>query len=382
MVRWLRRQMNILDFALFSLRRRKARNLALVFVYTTVIFWLGSVLLFTRAMQTQAARLLEDSPEILVQRLCAGRHELIPLEYMDRLRGIPGVQQVQGRLWGYYYDPGSGANYTLMVPTSQGSELQPGWIMVGRGVLRSFAAQDQGSLTFRSYSGDFLRLRVREVFSLDSELLTSDLILVEKDDFKKLFGFPEGFATDLAVRVRNPRERPTVAEKIAQLLPDTRPILRDEILRTYQALFDWRGGMALMLLVSALLAFLILAWDKATGLSAEEKREIGILKATGWETGDVMLLKAWEGLVISLTAFLLGSTLAYLHVFHFSQVLLAPALKGWAVLYPHFSLDPTLRPGDLAVLFFLTVAPYTIATMVPCWRTATLDPDGVMRGQA
>lgn len=381
MLRWVRRQLNLLDFAFYSLRRRKARNLALVLVYTLVVFCMGSVIFFTRAMQTQAGKLLEDSPEILVQRLCAGRQELVPLEYLDKIRAIRGVQQVRERLWGYYYDPASGANFTLMVPASQGLALEPGWINVGRGVLRTFAAKDQESLTFKSYRGDFLRLRIKEVFSSDSELLTSDLILVEKGDFKRLFGFPEDFATDLAVTVRNPWERSTVAEKIAQILPDTRPILRDEILRTYQALFDWRGGMALMLLVSALLAFFILAWDKATGLSADEKREIGILKATGWETGDVMLLKALEGLVVSLLAFLVGTIFAYLHVFHFSWVLMAPALKGWAVLYPHFPLDPAFGPGDLAVIFFLTVAPYTAATMVPCWKTATLDPDAVMRGQ-
>jgi len=381
MLRWIRRQLNLLDFALFSLRRRKARNLALVLVYTLVVFWLGSVIFFSRAMQNQAGKLLKDSPEILVQRLCAGRHELIPLEYLDQIRAIRGVQQARERLWGYYYDPGSQANYTIMVEASQGSGLEPGWIMVGSGVLRSFAAKDQESLTFRSYRGDFLRLRVKEVFSSDSELLTSDLILMEQGDFKKLFGFPEGFATDLVVEVRNPKERSTVAEKIAQSLPDTRPILRDEILRTYQALFDWRGGMALMLLISAVLAFLILAWDKATGLSADEKKEIGILKATGWETGDVMLLKALEGMVLSLSAFLCGTLFAYLHVFHFSWILMAPALRGWAVLYPRFPLDPSFGPGDLAVLFFLTVAPYTVATMVPCWKAATTDPDRVMRGQ-
>ena len=49
-----------------------------------------------------------------------------------------------------------------------------------------------------------------------------------------------------------------------------------------------------------MLAFAILAWDKASGLSAEEKREIGILKAIGWETGDIIRMKLWESLLIAL----------------------------------------------------------------------------------
>ncbi len=33
----------------------------------------------------------------------------------------------------------------------------------------------------------------------------------------------------------------------------------------------------------------------------------------------------------------------------------------------------------MATLFFLTVVPYTVATVVPAWRAAITDPDAVMR---
>ena len=171
----------------------------------------------------------------------------------------------------------------------------------------------------------------------------------------------------------------TMSALIASQFPDSRPILKSEIQRTYRSIFDWRGGMALMVLASALLSFIIFAWDKATGLSAEERKEIGILKSIGWETSDVLLLKLWEGIVISLTAFLLGTVLAYGHVFFLSAPLFAQALKGWSVLYPRFQLTPVVDVYQLTVLFFLTVVPYTVATVIPCWRAATTDPDAAMR---
>ena len=47
MTRWLNRQRQLLDFALSSLARRKAKNLGLLLVYTVVVFVLASVMLFS-----------------------------------------------------------------------------------------------------------------------------------------------------------------------------------------------------------------------------------------------------------------------------------------------------------------------------------------------
>jgi len=194
-----------------------------------------------------------------------------------------------------------------------------------------------------------------------------------------LFGVPEGFTTDLVLTIRNQRESPTIADKIVRALPDTRPISREEILRTYSSLFDWRSGYMIVLLSGAILAFFIFAWDKATGLSAEEKNEIGILKAVGWDTSDVLMMKFWEGNVISLTAFLMGVIGAYIHVYFASAPLFEHALKGWAILYPTFRLTPTVHADQLAILFSLTVLPYALSTIVPTWKVSVTDPDAVMR---
>lgn len=376
-MRLLEKQKNIIDFTLSSILRRKGKNVSLMVVYTFIIFLVASVVFFTNSIKEEASLVLRDAPEMMVQRLVAGRHELVPARYMDQIKAIRGVQAVKPRLWGYYYDATNGANYTVMVNETLNGHV--GGIIVGNGVARSLVAGEPGVIPFKTYDGNYLFLKIKGILSSDSELVTSDLIQMSEADFKRLFAIPEGYATDLTVEVRNGKELTTIANKITQLFPDTRPILRDEILRTYDAVFNWRGGLAIVILSCAFFAFVILAWDKATGLSAEEKKEIGILKAIGWETSDVLQMKFWEGVVVSLSSFLLGTVLAYLHVFFASAGFFEPILKGWSVLYPDFRLTPFISAYHVATLFFLTVIPYTVSTIVPSWRAATIDPDSVMR---
>jgi ABC-type lipoprotein release transport system permease subunit len=164
------------------------------------------------------------------------------------------------------------------------------------------------------------------------------------------------------------------------MLPDTRPIMKKEIIRTYDTVFSWRSGMILIMFLGALTAFCILAWDKATGLSAGERQEIGILKAIGWETSDILELKFWEGIVISLTSFLTGLILAYVHVFFFGASVFSPVLKGWSVLFPQFRLMPYISLYQVFMLLFFTVVPYVASTIVPSWKAAITEPDTVMRG--
>ena len=374
---FIRKQRYLIDFTLSSLLRRPGKNLGLLLVYTLIVFLLASVMLFTHALRSEARILLAEAPEIVLQRMVAGRHALIPADYLERMGRIRGVVEKHGRLWGYFYDPAVRANYTLMVPG--GRELAEDEAVIGAAIARARGLGPGDFLSFRGGDGRPYSFRIGAVLEPDSELVSADLILVSEARFRSFFGIPEGQYTDLVLRVRNPKEVRKVAEKLTLKLPDTRPILREEILRTYDAIFGWRQGIVFVLLAGAILAFVIFAWDKASGLSAEERREIGVLKAIGWETSDVIRMKFWEGAIISLSAFLLGYLAAYFHVFYADAGIFEPVLKGWAVLYPDFRPVPFVDGLQLATLFFFTVFPYTVATIVPIWRAAVTEPDAVMR---
>lgn len=379
---WVGRQRYLIDFTLSALMRRKGRNLILLAVYTVSIFVLGSVMLFSHSIRREAAQILQNSPEIIVQRLVMGRHDLVGQGYLDEVKNIRGVRHAEGRLWGYFYDQASQANYTLMVPPSRNKahKLTAGETIIGQGVARARNAKQGGYLFLLSPAGKMFKLKVKSILEPASELVSTDLVLVSAEDFRRFYRLEaeRGF-TDLALTVRNSREISKIVEKASLKMPDARFITRRDILRTYESIFSWREGLLLALLGASIIAFAIFAFDKASGLSAEERREIGILKAVGWETSDVLAMKFWEGALISLAAFLSGVVLAYAHVYLFNAGLLAPVLKGWSVIYPQFTLSPHIDGLQVATLAFFTIVPFSAATIIPIWKAAVTDPDMVMR---
>ncbi|MEO5360084.1 MAG: FtsX-like permease family protein [Nitrospirota bacterium] len=381
----------IIEYALSSLSRRKLKNLSVAAIFSLLIAVLSSILFLMHAYKTETLKLLDNSPEIILQNMSAGRHELIPLEYISTLSGIAGVGKIVPRYWGYYYDSLTSANYTLMAQNADDEKMQDiklingripqtaGECAIGSGVaaIRQIGLNDDFFMTLGTEQN--VNLKIVGIFTANSAIVTNDLVVLTKNDLVKFFNMPVDKATDITIEVNNPSEVTTVARKIRRAYPDSRPILKIELTRTYDNIFNWRGGIVLTMFFGAIAAFTIFVWDKATGINARERQEIGILKAIGWETSDVLKLKFWEGTIVSLSSFLTGLILAYAHVFYFNAQFLAPVLKGWSVLFPKFQPMPYIDLYQIFVLFFLTVVPYVAASIVPSWKAATSDPDAVMR---
>ena len=388
----MNRHLKILEFALSTLMRHKAKNLMVVLVYTFVVFILASVLFFSQALKKEATLLFDQTPELIVQRVSAGRHGWIPLDYGRTIEKIRGVKSVTPRFWGYYYDPPTRANYTFMGANAIPPEVrslvkgrfftrrEPWGCVIGQGVAEARLLEPDGIIPIKGGDGKLYVLRVKGIFQSSSQLLTNDLVVMAVEDWRKIFNIPEGTATDLVTRIPNTREIDTVARKIQERLPDARPISREQILKTYDALFDWRSGVMIAAFAGCLAAFAIFAFDKAAGLSADERRTVGILKAVGWEVSHILELKFWEGFSISMLCFLTGVIAAHVHVFYFGGTVFVPMLKGWSVLFPQFRLTPHAEVFLIVVVWFLSVLPYMLATIVPSWKTAITDPDMVMRG--
>jgi len=386
------RHLRVLDFALFLLVRERAKTTAIITVYALLVGLVGSLLLFVSALRQETRRALATAPEIVVQRLRGGRLDLMPLERAAEVARLRGVTSVVPRTWGYSFDPPTRATFTLWgvesVPLEPLRFVEGRWLdadeeracVVGQGVLDARFLGLGDRLPIRGGGDELFAPRVVGVFRAESDLLTHDLVILPTREVRRILDMPEGTATDLAVRVANPREVTTVARKIQERWADVRVIPREQLITTYDAAFDWRAGIWGAGLLAALLAFAILVWDQATGLSAEESRTLGILKAVGWTSREVLELELYKGLVVSTASLLAGWILAHIHVFWLDGALFVPVLKGWSVLLPSFDLRPAETLEAWLPCLLLIAIPYLAARLIPCWRAATTDPGNLLEG--
>lgn len=389
--RWL----NILDYALHSLRRKMMKNTTVFMVFSIVVFLFASFQLMRGALTELATVLLASSPDITVQQLLAGRQTTLDSQVKARLERIYGIAAIEDRIWGYYFDESNGANYTVIgLQNLDKPQFTAPWVKMVDGRLPKTG--ERGAAIISEQVKLHLQLGTRKNFSLfrpdlslasftttgmftrQADVLTADTILLTLADARDLFAIPRGQVTDLLVWVSNPAEIEMIATKISEIVPGSRVITKSRIAKSYTMIFNWRSGLGTLCLITALAAFVILAWDKASGLSQEDLREVGILRILGWQTEDILLLRFLESGVISFCAFAVGYLAAWLHVAMYNGALFRPVMLGWSVLRPTVTVVPPFIWSDVFVVVSVSVIPYLCATAIPAWRAAVIRPDSVL----
>ena len=380
----------LLAYALGAMRRRAGRNLAIALGLAVVVLAFATVLFTSEGLRAMSQRYAEDAPSLTVERLVGGRASLVDVADVSRVESIASVRGVTPRVWGYLYLAALEANVTIVSSRDTMAlgvdSLGDGDAIFGADVAHSLGlrAGDRVAVSAATSAPDEVPmprfLRVRTLLPRESALVGGDLVIVNEASARELLGVPADRATDLAVDVFPPEESTVVAGAIVDALGGgARVIDRESLGRSFELTFDARAGLLAATLLPALLAFLLLAWERLTGLSDEERREIGVLKAIGWTTSDVLWARLWEAGLVALAGSLLGLALAYVHAFVLGAPLLAPALFGWSNVRPALVITPSSDPMGLVMLLAAIVVPFAGISIVPAWRAANVDPDRLLR---
>ncbi len=386
----------LIEYAINSILRQKVKSFFTVFVFTFLTFLLTSVFFITNSLRYELDATLESLPQIIVQKIKAGRHYDIDESVVDTLLEIDGVEDALSRVWGYYYFVNAGVNFSVVgldeyenqyknsfdkiVKKVELEKDSGSFMVVGSGVKKVMNdSYYKEYFNFVKPDGTLKKVTFAGVFDADTELESNDVIVLSKDTAKEIFDMDETKATDIVVKIQNPKEIAMIASKIKLLYPDTRVVTTDDLKVSYQNIFDYKGGIFLALFVVVLFTFFIIIYDKSSGLSSEEKKEIGILKAIGWRVDDVLQEKFYESFIISFFSYMVGVGIALGYVYILNAPLLQNIFTGYSQLKTSFTLPFVFDIQTLFLVFFLSVPTYIGATIIPSWRVATLEADEVIR---
>jgi len=108
------------------------------------------------------------------------------------------------------------------------------------------------------------------------------------------------------------------------------------------------------------------------------RKEIGILKALGWDTGDVMMLKTVETFLMAAFSVITGILIGILYMLGD-----APGLKsfiiGWTDIYPEFPIPLYIDIKTVVLIVILGIQPILVGTVIPVWKIGTVDPDEAIK---
>jgi len=389
-----RSSLSLLGYALGALSRRRAKALALGGGLASAVGLVAAVLFLASALRGEADRATGAIPDVVVQRLSAGRPATIGLADAAKLEGIASVRAVRARVWGYVFLPDLQGNVTVVSVARDAAPLGDvrGVIAEGRDLTHGAHEMVAGASLARFlglHLGDSLALpsavpspplTLVGTFGSSVETYANDVVLCDESDARAILDVPDDRATDLTLEVINPAEARIVAKTVLARLPGTRVIERELLGRVYALAYGRRAGLVLAASIPAILALLVLAWDRASGLGPDEKKEIAILKAVGWSSADILWEKLFESLLVGAAATGLGLVLGYAWVFLLGAPGLRAAIAGWSVLYPESPLTPEVDFAQLLAIAGAILGPFVALSVVPAWRASSLDPMESMRG--
>ncbi len=396
---------NLASYALGNVLKYRTRSVAIIlalFISTSI---LCSVEFIREGVITDVSASIDEGPDIVLQRLTGGRQTPIPDTWMTNVTNTSGVRMATPRVWGYS-DVGSGNLLTVMGvnATEYGSMLNAVGtdvlesgrflnstdyrkMVVGQGIVDIMAAaaiplqvQEGTLLSLIAFDGELIEFEVIGIFNSDSKIYSYDLILTDLQSAREVLGYTNTSYTDLAIWTDFGADLNSVAFRLDNQLAEARVLTSDAIQDSMLKAYTNRAGFTALLWLIVLLAVVLLAFTASSAGSEEARREVGLLKALGFDTVDILEIRMLESVTVSLLGVSLGISFAIIFDFILGAPLLAGYILGWSLVLLHGGIPLGISFSTLFTVYAVGLVPILVAVVVPSWRNSITEPDIVLRG--
>ncbi|MBT8348553.1 MAG: ABC transporter permease, partial [Sulfurovum sp.] len=231
---------------------------------------------------------------------------------------------------------------------------------------------------FLTPKGEFEKVNIFNVLPSQANLIANDMMVMPIDLARKILGYGDDEASDITFSVPNPDEWNMMTDKVSALHYDLHVVNKNDVQKSYENLYNYKGGLFLILFLVVLTTFILILYQRYSMVYSTERRHIGLLRALGWSINDVLKLKFMETLVIVFISYILGLFIAYVYVFIAGAPLLKEVFLGGQNLHNTLSFVPVVDFSVLTSIFLLYALPFIAAVLIPVWRVSVTDPKEAM----
>ena len=384
------RHKNLLFAALYDLIRRRLRSVVTTVCLTAIIFPLVTALAISEGLRFQAEIGTREGADIYVSEDRYGGNGPISLTYGEKLSEIQGISLVRPRVVGrtYFADRLVAVvgldreALNSLKPAVRGDiPKATGEVVVGEGIAKAFAIEP--GIRFS------LAANNRKVFKptgtlRSSCLWNSDVMIMHLEDANEFFRM-KGYSSQLLVYAGSESTTPfmlSLGNHIKGKYTSGPGIQIEDRAHTRERLWSGyahkRGIFIILYMVVCVLAFP--AFLVTSGLGMRELgKEIGVLKAVGWRTWEILEKVALENLLMSLTAVSISILLSMAWIKGLNGMLIAQFYVAEVGLLPTMDIPSRYLPSHALFCFFLALGVTLIGSLFSAWQKAYVPPSELMR---
>ncbi|MHA1443839.1 MAG: ABC transporter permease [Candidatus Hodarchaeales archaeon] len=391
------KHLNLWRYAAGNIQVYRGRTFAIILFIGISIALLSSINFLREGINQDINSSLGLSPDILIQGYAAGRTIPINSSLASLIESVDGVELVIPRIWGYLSasdklylmmglnfsiypldDPELG--FILSKGRMIGANENHSTCIIGSGVAEASRAQVGSWLLIEDINGDPKEFEVVGIFTLNSKIYTHDLILTDIESARSFFQLPEGLVTDLTVWTTEDNSDFAIAPQIDDLIDDVRILDKETLGNLLHHSTNERAGYFVIVWTLILLGTILFCFSISSAISLDSRREVGLLKTLGYSITDILEIRFVEFALTGIWASLIGYSSAIFFTFYLGAPILADFMLGWSSLFTPFVVPLKITFESLLVAFGLGTIPLLIATIIPAWNNAIIEPDEILRG--
>ena len=385
------------NFLFLLLFTHKSKHLAIFFISILIVFLSSSILFISNTLKKEIFTTLENQSDFVIQKINSGKSQYTPISWIEDFKEISGVKNIQQRVYGQYYfmpedvyftivgidlfEEGSSKNIKELLKVLNISEfLQSDSMIIGNGIKKLFDKYKYiDSYDFKLFNNDLKEIKIFKDLPQKANLVANDLIIMDINLAKEILNIKEDEATDIVLNVPNNLERANVKDQLILKHSNTRILQKENLKKEYENMFNYKGGIFLILFIVVILTFTLILYQRYSMISLGDKKEIGILKAVGWSIKDILKLKIMENFIVAFMAFIIGIILSYIFVFILNAPILKNIFIGSQNLQNDFIFNANIQIDSLITLFLFFMIPFLSAVLIPVWKVAIIDSTQSMK---